>query len=105
MTRAFGIITSSAEQKVAGVQQRRSIGAFSFLGRYRIIDFAISNFSNSDIDNIQVYISSKPHSLIAHVGTGRHYNINSKRGRLQMLFANLNVNNTIYNTKRLKIIL
>lgn len=98
MAKAFGIVTSSAEQKVAGVQQRRSIGAFSFLGRYRIIDFAISNFSNSDIDNIQVYISSKPHSLIAHVGTGRHYNINSKRGNIDILFPDEENLNEIYNT-------
>ena len=35
MAKAFGIITSSAEHKVEGMQNYRSIGAFSFLGRYR----------------------------------------------------------------------
>ena len=56
MARAFGIVTSSGTHiKVEGLQQYRPIGAFSFLGRYRVIDFPISNMSNSGIDRIQVY--------------------------------------------------
>ena len=54
MARAFGIVTSSGTHiKVEGLQQYRPIGAFSFLGRYRVIDFPISNMSNSGIDRIQ----------------------------------------------------
>ncbi len=98
MTRAFGIITSSAEQKVEGLQNYRSIGAFSFLGRYRVVDFPISNFSNSNIDRIQVYISSNPRSIVSTIGTGRHYNINSKKGRVQLLFPTEENLNEIYNT-------
>ena len=80
------------------MQDYRPIGAFSFLGRFRVIDFPISNFSNSGINNIQVYISSKPRSLVAHIGTGRHYNINSKRGRIQIIVPNEDMVNPIYNT-------
>jgi len=98
MAKAFGIITSSAEKKVEGLQNYRSIGAFSFLGRYRVIDFPISNFSNSDIDRIQVYISSNPRSIVSTIGTGRHYNINSKRGRIQLLFPTEEKLNDSYNT-------
>ena len=53
--------------------------------------------SNSGIDHMQVYIRRKPQSLTAHLGTGRHYNINSKRGRLQILYAELGTGFTIYN--------
>ena len=98
MAKAFGIITSSVEHKVDGMQDYRPIGGFSFLGRYRVIDFPISNFSNSGIINLQVYISSKPRSLAAHIGTGRHYNINSKRGKVQLLFPTEERLNSIYNT-------
>ena len=98
MAKAFGIVTSSPEHKVEGMQDYRPIGAFSFLGRFRVIDFPISNFSNSGINNIQVYISSKPRSLVAHIGTGRHYNINSKRGRIQIIVPNEDMVNPIYNT-------
>ena len=72
--------------------------AFSFLGRYRVIDFPISNLSNSDIDRIQIYVQEKPRTLVSHIGTGRHYNINSKSGRLQILFSDTAKRNDIYNT-------
>ena len=69
MARAFGIVTSSGTHiKVEGLQQYRPIGAFSFLGRYRVIDFPISNMSNSGIDRIQVYVKRKPRSLVEHLG-------------------------------------
>ena len=84
MARAFGIVTSSGTHiKVDGMQQYRPIGAFSFLGRYRVIDFPISNMTNSGIEYIQVYVKNKPRSLVEHLGTGRHYNINSQSGNLQ----------------------
>ncbi len=99
MAKAFGIITSSETHiKVEGMQAYRPIGAFSFLGRYRVIDFPISNMSNSGIDRIQVYVRKKPRSLAEHLGTGRHYNINSKRGKLQLLFPETSSENDIYNT-------
>ena len=98
MAKAFGIITSSAEHKVDGLQDYRPIGSFSFLGRYRVIDFPISNLSNSGIINQQVYIASKARSMVAHIGTGRHYNINSKRGRIQLLLPPEQKVNAIYNT-------
>lgn len=99
MCDAFGIVNPSGNHIwVEGLQTHRSIGAFSFLGRYRVIDFPISNMSNSGIDQIQVYIRRKPRSLIEHLGTGRHYNINSKRGKLRSLFAESNSDNDIYNT-------
>lgn len=54
--------------------------------------------SNSGIDNIQVYIRRKPRSLTEHLGTGRHYNINSKRGKLNILYSETSQTNDIYNT-------
>lgn len=66
MNRAFGIINFAGNHiKVDGLQDFRPVGAFSFLGRYRIIDFPISNMSNSGIDNIEVFIRRKPRSLTA----------------------------------------
>ena len=65
MYKAFGIVSSSGRNiYVDGMQDYRPIGAFSFLGRYRVIDFPISNMTNSDIDRIQVYINNKPRSVV-----------------------------------------
>ena len=60
MANAFGIVNFSGKQIwVDGMQTYRPIGAFSFLGRYRVIDFPISNLTNSGIEHIQVYIRRK----------------------------------------------
>lgn len=98
MAKAFGIVNFTGRHFwVEGMQDYRPVGAFSFLGRYRVIDFPISNMSNSGIDQIQVYIRRKPRSLTEHIGTGRHYNINSKRGRVHLLFSENGVDHDIYN--------
>jgi glucose-1-phosphate adenylyltransferase len=99
MAKAFGIITAASNRYfVEGMQDYRPISSFSFAGRYRLVDFPISNLSNSGIDRIQVYISGNPRSLVEHLGTGRHYNINSKRGKLQLLFHDEGNINRLYNT-------
>ena len=98
MCNALGIVNFSRNYiHVEGLQDYRPIGAFSFLGRYRVIDFPISNMSNSGIEYIQIYANKQPRSLVEHVGTGRHYNINSKRGDLHMLFSETNIT-PIYDT-------
>lgn len=57
MSKAFGIVNFAGRNvHIEGMQTYRPVGAFSFLGRYRVIDFPISNMSNSGIDRIQVYI-------------------------------------------------
>ena len=64
MSKAFGIVNFAGNHiQVDGLQAYRPVGAFSFLGRYRTIDFPISNMSNSGIDNIQVYVRRKPGQL------------------------------------------
>lgn len=98
MSKAFGIINFAGNHvQVYGMQSYRPVAAFSFLGRYRAIDFPLSNMSNSGIDHIQVYIRRKPQSLTEHIGTGRHYNINSKSGKVQILYADFGMGETIYN--------
>ena len=54
MCEAFGIVNYEGPNVlVKGMQDYRPVAAFSFLGRYRMIDFPISNLSNSGVDRIQ----------------------------------------------------
>lgn len=99
MINAFAIVNSSnGRYHVTGLEDYRPIGAFSFLGRYRIIDFPVSNLSNSSIDHIQVYVSQNPRSLAEHLGNGQNYNINLKRGKLELMFNQDSRQNAIYDT-------
>jgi len=95
----FGIVTSTPRRvNVSGMQDYRPAGAFTFVGKFRIIDFPISNFSNSGIRNIQVYLNRHPKALTDHLGTGRSYNLNSKRDRLQLFYCEHHQENEVYNT-------
>lgn len=88
MLKALGMITFASDvASCAELERYRSVGAFSFLGRYRIIDFAISNMSNSGINRINVHVRKKPRSLMNHIGSGRHFNINAKHGNISVLFG------------------
>ena len=99
MTKALGIVNFSENYTwVDGLEDHRSIAAVSFLGRYRVIDFPLSNFSNSGIDRIQVYARRKPGSLVGHLGVGHQYNINSKSGFLRIIFTESTAENDYYNT-------
>lgn len=99
MCDAYGIVNfESANVHVKGMGEYRPASAFSYLGRYRLVDFPLSNMSNSGIDQIKVLVKSNPRSLVEHLGNGRQYNLNSKRGRLQIIPAisseGVDVNNT-----------
>lgn len=95
---ALGIINfEDSTAHVEGLEEHRPVPAISFLGRYRVIDFIFSNMTNSGIDNVHVYCKEKPRNLIEHLGNGTHYNINSKRGKLRILYGEKTFSSPVYN--------
>ena len=76
--------------------QYRSISALSFLGRYRVIDFVLSNMVNSGLNQIALLVKDKPRSLMEHISSASQYNINTKHGSLQMLYSDNSDINSIY---------
>ena len=59
--------------------------AVSFGGKYRIIDFALSNCSNSGIDTVGVLTQFKPQTLNAHIGIGSPWDLDRVHGGVAML--------------------
>ncbi len=99
MCNALGIINFEDNSvDVTGLADYRPIPSLTFMGRYRLIDFVLSNMTNSGISNIQVYVKNKPRSVYEHLGTGRHYNINSKHGKLRIMHGEEPIQSPIYNT-------
>ena len=59
MSKVLGILNFEPSYvHVRGLEDFRPISATSILGRYRVIDFMLSNFTNSGIESIKVFISS-----------------------------------------------
>jgi glucose-1-phosphate adenylyltransferase len=63
----------------------RAKPAVPFGGKYRIIDFALSNCVNSDIDNVVVLTQYNPRSLNDHIGMGRPWDLDRNTGGVRML--------------------
>jgi glucose-1-phosphate adenylyltransferase len=59
--------------------------AVSFAGKYRIIDFALSNCSNSNIDTVGILTQYKPLTLNAHVGIGSSWDLDKQYGGVKIL--------------------
>lgn len=59
--------------------------AVSFGGKYRIIDFALSNCSNSDIDTVGVLTQYRPYVLHNYIGSGAAWNLDTFSGGVSIL--------------------
>ncbi|GAA0700931.1 glucose-1-phosphate adenylyltransferase [Paraclostridium ghonii] len=64
--------------------------AVSFGGKYRIIDFTLSNCSNSGIDTVGVLTQYRPLLLNSHIGIGSHWDLDRKNGGLSILQPYMN---------------
>ena len=58
----------------------RTLSATHFAGRYRLVDFALSNMVNSKIFNIGVVLNSHYQSLLGHIGMGKEWDLARKIG-------------------------
>lgn len=68
----------------------RNMAAIPFGGRYRMVDFVLSNMVNSGITNIGVLAKQHYHSLMEHLSKSQEWDLNRKNGGLMILppFAN-----------------
>lgn len=70
--------------------QNRSLSTLPFGGRYRLIDFTLSNMVNSGINHVGVIGSHKYSSLIDHLGTGKEWSLSRKTQDLSVLAGSSN---------------
>ena len=58
----------------------RTLSAARFAGRYRLVDFMLSNMVNSGIHSIGIILNSHYQSLIGHIGMGKEWDLARKSG-------------------------
>ena len=71
----------------------RPLASTPIAGRYRIIDFVLSNMVNSGITNVGIYAKEKYRSLTDHLGSGKDWDLSRKKGGLYIFSPE----NTKYN--------
>lgn len=74
-TRAV-ILAGGEGSRLGTLTAKRTKPAIPFAGKYRIIDFTLSNCVNSGIFDLMILAQYRPHSLIEHIGAGGPWDLN-----------------------------
>lgn len=86
MSSAFALIMAGGPSPGLSVlTEVRAAPAIPFGGKYRLIDFSLSNCVNSGIYNVAVLTQYRPHSLSEHLGTGAPWDLDLMKGGLRVL--------------------
>lgn len=90
------IFASMHDDSVIDLTKKRTMGSIPFGGRYRLIDFPLSNMVNSGITEVGVITKSNYGSLLDHLGSGREWDLSRKNGGLHLLPPFSHVDSGIY---------
>ncbi|WKY44337.1 glucose-1-phosphate adenylyltransferase subunit GlgD [Eubacteriaceae bacterium ES2] len=92
MKNVLGIILNidGEDTTLKNFLEHRSLSTLPFGGRYRLIDFMLSNMVNSGITQIGVIGSHKYSSLVDHLGTGKEWSLSRKTQDLSILTGSSN---------------
>src|SRR5687767_6047794 len=86
MRNVAGIILAGGQgERLSVLSAQRAKPAVPFAGKYRIIDFTLSNCVNSSIFSVAVLTQYRPHSLNDHIGIGRPWDLDRNRGGARIL--------------------
>ena len=84
--KTMGIIIASGHSEAMGeLTARRTIASVPVGGRYRLIDFTLSNMVNSGIRDVGIITRSNYQSLMDHLGSGREWDLARKIGGMVLL--------------------
>ena len=97
MGNVLGLVFANMHDMTVGdLTKNRTMGSILFGGRYRLIDFPLSNMVNSGITNVGVITKSNYQSLLDHLGSGREWDLSRKKGGLYILPPFGNVTSNLY---------
>ncbi|HEY8910036.1 MAG TPA: glucose-1-phosphate adenylyltransferase [Desulfosporosinus sp.] len=84
------LLAGGQGSRLGGLTRKRAKPGVSFYGKYRIIDFALSNCTNSNINTVGVLVQYKPLTLNSYIGLGSAWNLDNPFAGVQMLPPSLN---------------
>lgn len=97
MGNVMGLIFANMHDVTLGdITKNRTMGSVLFGGRYRLIDFPLSNMVNSGISQVGVITKSNYQSLLDHLGSGREWDLSRKKGGLYIIPPFGNVDSKLY---------
>jgi glucose-1-phosphate adenylyltransferase len=84
--RVVAMIMAGGEgTRLSVLSEARAKPSVPFAGKFRIIDFTLSNCVNSGIFDVAVLTQYRPHSLNEHIGIGKPWDLDRNRGGVMLL--------------------
>ena len=74
------LLAGGQGSRLFALTQKKAKPAVSYGGKYKIIDFPLSNCTNSGIDTVGVLTQYEPLELNAYIGTGGFWDLDSLNG-------------------------
>jgi len=85
MTAAGLIFSNIHDNCIPEMTARRTMASLPFGGRYRLVDFTLSNMVNSGINKVGIITHNNYRSLIDHIGTGKDWDLARRSGGVMIL--------------------
>lgn len=85
MTVAGLVFSNIHDNNVPELTHKRTMASVPFGGRYRLIDFTLSNMVNADITKIGIITHYNYQSLMDHLGSGKDWDLSRSSGGLKIL--------------------
>ena len=79
------ILAGGRGRRLSILSQKRAKPAVPFAGKYRIIDFVLSNCTNSGITTVGILTQYRPRSLNDHIRTGAAWDLDRQHGGVWLL--------------------
>lgn len=79
------ILAGGKGDRLSVLSEKRAKPAVPFGGKYRLIDFTLSNCSNSGVTTVAVITQYKPRSLADHIRIGKPWDYDRKRGGIEII--------------------
>ena len=74
-----------ADANLGELTRPRNTCSLPFGGRYRLIDFMLSNYVNAGISDVGIIVHQNYQSLLDHLGSGKDWDLSRKHGGLRIL--------------------
>lgn len=75
----MGIVNlNEDDSRIKSLAGKRSLASIPIAGRYRVIDFVLSNMVNSGIQKVGIFAQSNSRSLMDHLGSGKPWDLDRK---------------------------
>ena len=86
MNRTIGLVTTNYKLPDFGIlTEHRPAAAVPFGGRYRLLDFALSNMVNARLQTVGLITPYYYRSIMDHIGAGKEWGLDRKSGGLYIL--------------------